>query len=282
MNYASEHNIYPVHPGILFSEIDTVCLKDVLAFDQIHEMLGVPMEDIRFLNPAYTKDFFPVTDKENHYLRLPDNYIGDFINNEDSIYNFVTRKGLERKKLLAEIKKAGERHYHYVRSGECLGSIASKYHCRISDIKRWNKLRSNTIYPRQRLIVYAPSYSYSSKIKVNKNGATHIVKSGETLGLIAKAYGLTLTDLKKLNNIRGSRIYPGQKLRVKKDSKDNSVSEAKAATSYKYYTIQKGDTLWDIAKKFNGVSVDQIKQLNNISNSYKLKPGQKIRIAPEA
>jgi len=46
-----------------------------------------------------------------------------------------------------------------------------------------------------------------------------------------------------------------------------------------YHVVRKGDTLWDIAKEYDGVTVDKIKSLNNITNSKRLKPGQKLKIA---
>ena len=280
MNYAPEHNIYPVHPGILYNGIDSVTIKDVVSFDQIHEMLQVPMKDLKFLNPRYKKGFIPYTEDKDYILWLPKEYIGEFINNENEIYAYKSTKGIEKDKLLAEIKKAKERTIHYVRSGENLGLIAKKYHVYVSQLKAWNNLRGSTIYAGQKLTVY-PSAPYSRSVSYAKPSAkatngVHIVKSGESLGLIANKYRCTISDLKSWNNLKRNTIYPNQKLKVVKPAvavvSDKNVK-------YIYHTVKKGDTLWDIAQEYDGVTVTQIKQLNNISNSKRLKPGQKLKVA---
>lgn len=281
MYYSAEHNLYPIDPGILFNEIDTIKVKDVLSFDQVSELLGVPFEDVKFLNPQYKKQIIPPSNGEEYFLRLPKKYIGDFIDNESDLYNYKTKKGIERDKLLAQIEKAKSRKFHIVRRGENLGLIAKRYRCYISQIKRWNRLRGNTIYPGQKLIVYgAAAHSSNSRsrskapVKRSTQGSKHIVKYGENLGLIAKKYKCSITDLKEWNNLRGSKIFPKQKLIVYKP-----VSVATKSGKYMYHTIRKGDNLWEIAKMYDGVTVNQIKKLNNIKNYRRLKPGQKIKIA---
>jgi len=283
MNYAAAHNIYPTHPGILYNGIDTVMVRDLLSFDQISEMLGVPMDDIEFLNPAYKEGIFPAIEGKQYVLRLPSEYIGDFVNNEQALYNYKTRKGIEKDKLMAQVKKARERQYHVVRSGENLGRIARRYRCSVSDLKRWNGMRRTTIYPGQRLIVYSSGSrgSTTQPIKITGNETVHKVKKGETLGLIAQSFGCSVSDLKRWNNLGGSTIYVNQQLYVK-DPSVSAKTEKNTGTEsggYIWHTIKSGETLWDIAQKYNGVTVNQIKQLNNIKNERKLKPGQKIKIS---
>jgi membrane-bound lytic murein transglycosylase D len=283
MNYAPEHNLYPVHPGILYNGIDTVVVNEPLAFDQVSEMLNVPMEDVKFLNPAYKREIIPVHGDEKYFLRLPKEYIGEFIEKESEIYNYKTKSGIEREKLLAEIKAAQERQIHIVRSGENLGLIAKRYRVYVSSLKRWNNLRGTTIYPGQRLVVYpSPNYdprNYSSSSSSRSssdisNKQIHTVRRGENLGLIANRYGCSVTQLRSWNNLRGNTIYPNQKLVVYSGSSSSSGGK-----KYVYYTVRKGDTLWDIAKMYKGATVSEIKALNNIGNSKRLYPGQKLKVA---
>ncbi len=282
MNYAAEHNIYPMKPNMFFYDIDTVTIHDVLAFDQLNEMLGIPIDELKYLNPQFKLGIIPATNGKTYTIRIPRQYTADFLNNEEALYAYKTRKGIERDKLLAEVKKAKDRNIHIVRSGENLGLIARKYHVYVNQIKSWNNLRSSTIYPGQRLVIYgAGSSHYYAKSKTpvirSSEKSTHTVKNGENLGLIAKKYKCTVTDLKEWNNLRNSKIYPKQKLIVYKPAEKtpSTVKDGK----YVYHIIRKGDTLWDIAKEYDGVTVEQIKRLNNIKNTRKLKPGQKIKIA---
>lgn len=282
MNYATEHNIYPKRPGMFYYDIDTVTVSDVLAFDQLNEMIGVPMDELKFLNPQFKQDIIPATKSKTYILRLPRQYVDDYLNNEQSLYAYKTKKGIERDVLLAEVQKAKDRNIHIVRSGESLGLIAKKYRVYVSQLKSWNNLKSNTIYPGQKLVIYGAGSSQfyaksSTPVIRSSEQSSHTVKSGENLGLIAEKYKCSVTDLKEWNNLKGSTIHPNQKLIVyKPDTKSSSsVKDGK----YLYHIVRQGDTLWDIAKEYDGVTIDQIKKLNNLSNSNKIKPGQKIKIA---
>jgi membrane-bound lytic murein transglycosylase D len=289
MNYAAEHNLYPVDPGILYNGIDTVHVKDVLSFDQVSEFLNIPYNDVKFLNPSFKKGIIPADPGNIYALRLPREYVGEFVSNEKEIYAFKTKKGIERDELLAQIEQAKSRNIHYVRSGETLGHIARRYHTSVSNLKAWNNLRGTTIYPGQKLTVYASpgsssSSTSSSAIKRSENSSYHVVKSGENLGLIAKKYKCTTTDLINWNNLRGSTIYPNQKLVVYKPVNDSEpktevVQTADGEVKYLYHVVKRGDTLWEIAKQYDGVTVNQIRQLNNITNSRRIKPGQKLKVA---
>jgi membrane-bound lytic murein transglycosylase D len=290
MSFAAEHNLYPLDPGILYNGIDTVHVNDVLSFDQISEFLNIPMEDVKFLNPSFKMGIIPANENDTYVLRLPRANMGEFVSNEKEIHDFKTKNGIEREKLLAQIEEAKQRDIHIVRSGQTLGHIARSYHTSVSNLQSWNNLRGSTIYPGQKLIVYADpnrktaTTSSSTSIKRSGEQSYHTVISGENLGLIAKKYRCTTTDLKQWNNLKSSTIYPKQKLIVYKPEQGTNTSVETAQTQngnvkYVYHTVKKGDTLWDIAKQYDGVTVNQIKQLNNITNTRKLKPGQKLKVA---
>jgi membrane-bound lytic murein transglycosylase D len=140
---------------------------------------------------------------------------------------------------------------------------------------------------------------------------TYKVKTGDSLGKIANKYKTTTTQLKKWNKMRSNTIHPGQKLKVKQtvhktvakddqakventkeEEEEEAVAEnkpqpvkeltkpketSKSNPSYKYHTVQRGDTLWAIANKYDGVTVDSIKNLNKGIGS-NLKVGQKIKL----
>ncbi|MHC1706787.1 MAG: LysM peptidoglycan-binding domain-containing protein [Bacteroidales bacterium] len=283
MQYSAEHNLYPVYPGILASDIDTVTVKQVLSFDQISEMFNIPVENLRFLNPAYTKDIIPANSEKSYFLRLPSAYIADFINNEEALYAYRTQKGLERERLLAQVREIQDRTItHVVRQGETLASIAKKYHCSISDLKKWNGLRKGHVKRNQELMVYVTE-SVKNRLQQenkgkdsavvannsrteNKSNATSRVKADSSLvgpPTIADYLG---HDAEKILN-SGSN-YKTAKLNLSKQN-DKVI----------YHTIRQGDTLWGIANQYKGVTVEQIKQLNQIKNARDIKPGQKIKIS---
>jgi membrane-bound lytic murein transglycosylase D len=282
MNHAPEHNIYPLHPGMMMYGTDTVSVREVLSFDQLHEMLGIPIADLKFFNPQYKREIIPASPENPYFIRIPMDYIGPFLNNEQELYAFKTKKGIEKEKLLSQIKDVSEQSVHRVRSGENLGLIAKRYRVSVSQLKAWNNLRSNTIYPGQRLTVYSSgtpaTQTGAAPVQRSSTATYHTVKRGESLGLIAQRYKSSVTDLREWNNISGSVIRIGQKLRV---YPPESASSQKAEVEGKFmiHTVKSGDTLWDIARAYDGVTVEQIKRLNNLGNTSRIKPGQKLRIA---
>jgi LysM repeat protein len=130
---------------------------------------------------------------------------------------------------------------------------------------------------------------------VKSSPTYHTVKSGETLSKIAGKYGCTVNNLVDWNNLKSHNIMVGQRLKISSEGEEKSIastskpkttasssSTAKKTSSQKYiwHTIQPGDNLWDIAEKYDGATVAQIKKLNNITNAQRLKVGQKIKVMP--
>lgn len=100
---------------------------------------------------------------------------------------------------------------HVVRRGDTLGKIGRKYGVSVANLKKWNGLRGTTIRRGQRLKIYASGGSSSAT-----STRTHRVRRGETLGAIAKRYGVRVSDVKRWNGLKSSRIYAGQRLTIRK------------------------------------------------------------------
>ena len=233
MNFATEHNLYPINPGLLLHGTDTVVVHQRVAFDQINKCIGVPMEDMAFFNPQYTKQIVPASSDYPCALRLPMKYILRFVQLEDSIYAY--KSVIEQPQEIVVEKKVEEvKDYftHVVKKGESLGSIARRHNVTVSHIKQWNHLKRETIQPGQKLKIYSKGSSKTQVVndspktdqKNNKTNAPakkgktqiHVVKKGETLFSVAKKYNCTVDEIKKWNGIKGNNIMAGQKLKIKK------------------------------------------------------------------
>lgn len=230
MNYAAEHNLYPMNPGLLMHGTDTVMVRDRVGFDQINEVVGVPMTDLVFFNPQYTKRIIPGTKEYPYSLRMPTKYALRFTQLEDSIYSYMSHKQKVQEVIEEKVEAVSDSFVHVVKKGESLGSIARKYHVTVASLKRWNHLKRDTLHVGQRLTIYRSgasasqvnkSSNTSSKSTGNKTASkstvkTHTVKKGETLSGIAKRYGCTVKDLKKWNGLKSNTVVVGKKLKIKK------------------------------------------------------------------
>ena len=229
MNYAPEHNLYPANPGLLLHGTDTVMVNQRVGFDQINECVGVSMEDLTFFNPQYTKRIIPATKESPCALRLPMKYTLRFVQLEDSIYSYVSHNQKVQEVVEQKVERVSESFVHVVKKGESLGSIARKHHVTVSNLKKWNRLKRETIQVGQKLTIYRnggptvqaekSTKSSGSKATASKSTTTtktHTVKKGETLSSISRKYHCTVNDIKKWNNLKSNTVKVGQKLKIKK------------------------------------------------------------------
>ena len=105
----------------------------------------------------------------------------------------------------------------------------------------------------------------------------HKVKSGETLGTIAALYGSTISVIQRLNGLRLTKIYVGQRLKVQKGTTKITTDNQPTTAGKKYYKVKSGDTFGKIAQRHR-LSQSQLKRLNPRINISRLSIGQKIRI----
>ncbi len=123
---------------------------------------------------------------------------------------------------------------------------------------------------------------HSSDVKPNNSSSIsyqyHKVRSGETLGTIAEKYKTTVSTIQRMNGLHSTKIYVGQRLKVKKGTKTTTVRSSPTTTGgKKYYTVRKGDTFGRIAQRYR-MSQSQLKRLNPGINISRLSIGQKIRV----
>ena len=140
------------------------------------------------------------------------------------------------------------------------------------------------IYAYKDSVYFSPAAMKQIQQSAEPSKITHRVKRGETLSHIALRYGVTVKNIQRWNGI-GTRIREGQRLAIYTNGSGPSAkssSGGKVSTSvsngYVMYTVRSGDNLWNIAKKFSGVSVSDIQRLNGLSKNSKIYPGKKLKI----
>ncbi|AWA29352.1 lytic transglycosylase [Flavobacterium magnum] len=324
--YHKEHGIVPNRAIIKHFATDTIMIKQQISFKQLSDLLDVPVAQLQLLNPSYKMNVIPYYNNVPHYLRLPAEKIAMFASNEDKVYAYVKHESEKRERPFERIRlttakdstaiasadsvlTSGSRtRFHTVRRGDNLSEIASKYGVTIGEIKRWNKLRSNSAPLGRKLKIVVSDSENSSIAATTKKPAAvreektalasreakntemaettpefYTVQKGDNLGSIAKRYGVSIADLKEWNNMEDTNVLLDTKLKINKSKVE--VAELKdeaAALVPSYYVVQKGDNLSAIAKK-QGVTVAQIQEWNNMEDA-NVQLGAKLTImkAPTA
>ena len=152
--YAKEHGLAPENPPIYHFATDTIHIKRTVSLDQISETSGIEMEMLQFLNPEYKLDIIPFVKGENYSLTLPRNATVRFLSKEKELYALADTDDAKREKPLPKYLELNRRLRYKVRSGDYLGKISRKFGVRVSQIKKWNRLRSNKLKIGQRLTIF--------------------------------------------------------------------------------------------------------------------------------
>lgn len=274
MNYYADHGISPAlakRPILT----DTVHISERLHFNSISNVLNIPVDELRVLNPQYRKDIIP-GDIKPYALRLPSQMIYNFLMNLDSIRNAsqeyaprsVVRVGdasdnISEDGMYREIIK-----WHKVRRGETIGKIAKKYGVTISQIKKWNGLRSNTIKRGAKLKIIErellPQVTKDPEPKENKKPQSNAVEIVIDTAQTAPVDTIVATP---------SDTVPTQTEIIVPSEPEQAPGQADEPV---YHRVSKGESLFRIAKQY-GVTIDAIKEANNLSST-KLSIGQKLII----
>jgi len=257
--YHKEHGIVPNRAAIKHFATDTIMIKKQMSFKQISDLLDVPVAQLQLLNPSYKLNVVPFYHDQAHFLRLPMDKMAVFASNEDKIYAYAEREMNLRERPF-QIRKAivatdtlnytqqritlPKTKYYIVKRGDNLSEIANKYGVSVSEIKKWNSLKSNMV-----------SSGKSLKIITNESVVKTVRKELKTDNI--------LPEIKAQNKqiaVSDTKIIKEEK--ANKTIKTDTLSSNIAA----FYVVQKGDNLSSIAKK-NNVSVEEIKEWNNLSGT---------------
>lgn len=269
MNYASEHKLFSVTPAFSYFEVDTLSIQRNTSLRKIADQVDLPYDVISYLNPIYKRGIIPKSEQPQ-IIRLPANKVMTFLNAEDKIFlpeaaekapvlarlNIPNRLDNNPDELFSYVNKKVKK-IHIVKRGETLSHIAGKYDCSTSEIKKLNHLKSTRVFKGQKLKVYA-----MVKVKQPK-------PSTESISVDSTNSHITADTALALN-----QDSSGPSVGASAEVKDNKAP----SPEYVYHLVQKGDTLWNIARRYEGVTVEQIIELNKLNTNFYLKAGTKIKV----
>jgi membrane-bound lytic murein transglycosylase D len=285
MNHASDHGIlaenyeYPIPH-------DTIQVSGYFNLESFAKHSTMALADLQKMNPAITTTILP--DYTNRYpLRVPRQQYAYFASRRRAILDSASRiPGRMEHMLLASAES--------VRYGnDSMGTWAELGRNPLANAGR--EETQTTLETTQIAVAESadePEEDIETVVLRKPRKQTYVVRKGDNLGDIADRFNVELYDLKRWNHLRSTRIQRGQKLVILKEvaetraerlaNQGTSKGRKKAETIAKskrykprYHRVQDGDTLWNIAQRYDGLTIDRLKKLNNIrSNS--LRPGQKL------
>ncbi|MDR3667041.1 MAG: LysM peptidoglycan-binding domain-containing protein [Ignavibacteriaceae bacterium] len=187
--------------------------------------------------------------------------------------------------------------YKYrVKRGDSISEIAHKFGISVTNLKKWNDLSSNSLVVGKSLKILNDSKSSSlgdNTLKSSANINYYKIKSGETIAAIADHYKVSVSSIKKWNNLKGNKIIAGTNLKIYSDADVNDISDNNSSAKNKtninkklvkktvrksetFYSVKHGDSLFAIAKKY-GITVEDLRNMNKIKGN-KLNQGQKLKV----
>ncbi|MEO8234371.1 MAG: LysM peptidoglycan-binding domain-containing protein [Flavobacterium sp.] len=284
--YHKEHGIVPEKAIANHFAVDTIAIKSKMSFKQISALLDMPESQIEFLNPSYKMKVIPYVTNETHYLCLPKDKIAIFASNEDKMYAYVNYQEKNRERpftskprtkifkdsisvndnideALVEtktiMKNVSRTKFHKVKRGDNLSDIADKYNVAMSDLKKWNHLKSNK------------------------------VQQGKSLKIITEERIAVVQKVKKPRAILEAKVESKPELTEEKVVAvlDKSVSKKEIAKKPETVTektvvtnehiVKQGETLTSIAKE-NRLYVADLKKWNNLKDG-NIKLGDKLKLS---
>ena len=198
---------------------------------------------------------------EYGFIDSPKDDVDQIKNNYEKYAEAVVRAVLDYKNI--PYKAPAGKGYYTVKKSDNLWDIAHKYGMTVSELKELNKLTSNTLKIGQTLKIAKNDEKAPDEYLIYK------VKNGDNLWDLAKKYNTTIDTLKSINNLKSDKLTINQQLFIPKNDNEGVKSN-------NIYTVKKGDTLYDIAEKYN-VTINEIKEKNNLTSNI-LKIGQVLEI----
>ena len=181
--------------------------------------------------------------------------------------------------------RRGRLFRYRIRRGDTLGAIATRFHVSVASLRRWNHLRGSQIVVGRTLQVFGHGGARSGRsgeYRAELSGGVRVyrIQRGDTLGLIASHFHVSVADLRRWNHLTGSALVAGRTLKLRGEGRTRKVASKRAVKSEPspvyHYRIRRGDTLAVIADHFK-VTVAQIREWNHLDGSL-ITPGQVLAL----
>ncbi|MCP4109197.1 MAG: LysM peptidoglycan-binding domain-containing protein [Desulfobacteraceae bacterium] len=243
-------------------EYETVTISKRARLKDVARLIGVPQKLMVQLNSELRHKIIP---GNKYTLKVPPNKKSILISKIDKIPAPSLPTATTRTIVRYKIKR-----------GDTLSTIARRYKTSVKSITKANRLTKKSriiagkilkIPQKRKLTFSSKKYKKTKRRQVSKK---YVVKNGDSLWTIARRYGTTTKQIRKLNNLRSSKLKKGQVLKIPGKSK-------KAKSDSRIYLVKRGDVPQKIAKRYN-MSLKRFLNMNRLKNGSKIYPGQKLYV----
>lgn len=289
MHYHDDYKLKSAKPNRDLYAIDTVMIESKVSLKHISNVLGIPVDELMFLNPALKAGIVPRLDK-GYPLNLPINYFALYESRKVEALSDPTV--LDPEYVMSSVA-VSRWVTHKVRSGETIGKVAGRYGVTTSEIKKWNRLKSTTLQKGQKLKVqvwerkerYEPTYS-SSTASVSK---TVITPSASAIQESMEVENATVdtSDTDEESAEESVETAPSSKATATISSESTKIATSTSKANAPkidskcncvYHVVQRGDTLWNIAERYAGITVTKLRSDNRIPSNRPIKVGDVLKI----
>ena len=244
--YSKEHQLTPSENKLTYFEVDTIQMKRAVSLQKIQKNINISLELLRALNPQYKKDYIPHSKSQTNILTLPSGYVDRFIQNEDAIYMI---NGKDVKSVNSFSLEITEYNSHLVTKGENLNSIALLYNISLNQLKKWNGLETDYLIHGQRLVI---TDKKQEKLKIQNKDTPY--------------------NNNAITNPFSPKVSPNFSI------KSARIKDVSSTKNYIIYEVKDGDTLFNISRKFQGITIEELRSWNDLSQINYLRPGTKLKI----
>lgn len=287
MNYYHLHNIYPEHPEYDLQVTDRVRVYEKVSLHDVAKATNLTLEAVQFLNPSWLKGMIP-TNTHGYVLTLPLTKMGDFQNVYTKIspvqfqaapiltsyesritHNASPSTSYSATNLETTVSYEQTQTIYRVKRGDNLGKLSKKFNCSVRDLRSWNNLKGSMLRVGQRLTIM----ELKAVIKKAIASPKQIEQQYTNTTTVTRT---PLTTTPRATIASPAAVATPAYAQIQTTS---NMTSGILQSSYRFesYKVKRGDSLWNIANKFN-IKIGDIIQINGLSKNQKLHPGKQLQI----
>ena len=260
MNQYQDYKLVSSEPKRELYMVDTVIITSKVSLKHISTILNIAEDELQFLNPSIKMGIVPYT-QNGFALNLPVQYFAMFEARKEEIMDDPSQL-VQNFEPAASV--ASKTVYHKVKNNETLAKVAAKYGVSSASIKKWNRLKSSSVYPGQKLkvVIAAPSATVSSNYA--QAFTSKIIE--KPLAVLTDTAAVVTDSTPAVAQMTDS--LPVAKGKISLDKTCNCI----------YHVVQPGDTLWGLTQRYQGLTIDKLKADNKSLSTRPIKVGDVIKI----